>query len=93
MSSRVTPASSAAWIVATDSPRSASPYSADIPMQPSPSGKTAGPVEPRDRTGRPEASAEAAAATAAVFTALVAVPALVVVVEVLWFVVMHTKMT
>lgn len=36
-------------MVATDSGRSASPYSADIPMQPRPSGKTDGPVAPRVR--------------------------------------------
>ncbi|GAA1578566.1 hypothetical protein GCM10009731_35660 [Streptomyces globosus] len=80
MSSRVTPASSAAWIVASDSPRSASPYSADMPIQPSPRGKTAGPVEPSRRRGPPEAAAAVAAAV------------VVVVAEVLWFVVMQTRM-
>lgn len=34
-------------MVAIDSDRSLSPYSADMPMQPSPIGKTAGPVAPR----------------------------------------------
>ncbi|GGZ74292.1 hypothetical protein GCM10010371_37560 [Streptomyces subrutilus] len=51
MSSSVTPASRAAWTVARDSARSLSPYRADIPMQPRPSGKTAGPVVPSRRRG------------------------------------------
>src|SRR3954468_20943013 len=43
------PASSAAWIVAMLSARSAGPYMPDMPMQPRPSAETAGPEEPRER--------------------------------------------
>src|SRR5947209_7978520 len=40
------PASSAAWIVAMLSARSAGPYMPDMPMQPRPRAETSGPVDP-----------------------------------------------
>jgi hypothetical protein len=40
------PASSAAWIVAMLSSRSAGPYIPDIPMQPKPTRDTSGPCSP-----------------------------------------------
>ena len=40
------PASSAAWIVAMLSARSAGPYMPDMPMQPSPIAETSGPLLP-----------------------------------------------
>jgi len=46
VSSSVTPASIAAWMVATLSASSVAPYIPDIPMQPSPKGNTEGPVAP-----------------------------------------------
>src|SRR5436190_20546486 len=42
----VIPASRAAWIVAMLSARSAGPYRSDMPMHPSPSSDTSGPVRP-----------------------------------------------
>ena len=41
------PASSAAWIVAMLSARSAGPYMSDMPMQPRPMAETLGPCGPR----------------------------------------------
>lgn len=38
-------------MVAMDSARSASPYNADMPMQPRPRAETWGPVVPRVRVG------------------------------------------
>jgi hypothetical protein len=41
------PASTAAWMVATDSLSSAGPYRSDMPIRPRPMRDTAGPVLPR----------------------------------------------
>ena len=43
VSMKVTPISSARWIVAIDSASSVSPYHADIPMHPSPTAETSRP--------------------------------------------------
>ncbi|MGC3999425.1 MAG: hypothetical protein QM767_19090 [Anaeromyxobacter sp.] len=51
MSSRFTPASSAAWMVAIDSASSAGPYMPDIPMQPRASGNVRSPEAPSERCG------------------------------------------
>ena len=40
------PASSAAWMVAMLSARSAGPYMPDMPMHPSPRAETSGPLVP-----------------------------------------------
>src|SRR4051812_27491646 len=45
------PASSAAWMVPTDSASSAGPYMPDMPMAPRPRAGTVGPVAPRRRVG------------------------------------------
>src|SRR6266542_82538 len=67
VSSSLTPASSAAWIVAMLSASSAGPYRSDIPMHPSPIADTSGPFLPSLRTfidvpPRPRSEASASSA-------------------------------